>query len=483
MKLNAEDIEAFAGIFLSTRYDNPDPVPPFHRECWKLYASDVRQAMVIAPRNHAKSTALSFAYILAEVLFRNSDYVIYVTSTEENAVEFISNVYGELRNNDSLISEFGPFTFETDSKMEAIIKFPDGHMFRIIARGTSQAIRGKLWNGKRPNLLVCDDMETDDNVETKAGREKFSRKFFRAAKQALSRSGKIRVHGTVLHQDSLLARLRKNSAWKHLFYKAHAGFDDFSNILWPEHWSEAALRAERQEFIDNDDAPGYSQEYLNDPMDNTDAFFRSQDFLPMEEEDFSLPMIVCAAADFAVSTREKADRTSFTIGGKAINNILYFLDERVGRWETNDWIEEMFLIQKRWNPEVFFVEDGVIWKSIAPMVYTEMQKRNIFINCQPRMPIKDKATRARSLQKRMRSGSCKFDTSSDWFAGLKDELVRFTGYNEARRDDQVDSAALLSLGFEDMANFEEEDFITEDEEYLREMNPRKVAGRNHTTGY
>lgn len=483
MKLTAELIEAFAGMFLSTRYDDPDPVPQFHRDCWKLYTSDCRQAMVVAPRNHAKSTALSFAYILSEVMFRCSDYVIFIGSTEGNAAEFVSNVYEELHSNEALIQEFGPFVFETDSKIDTIIRFPDGHRFRIIARGAEQKIRGKMWNGKRPNLIVMDDAEDDEQVISKDRRSKFQGWFFRAAKQALSHSGKIRVHGTILHEDSLLSRLRKNTAWQHLFFKAHAAFDDFSDILWPEHWSEERLRAVQHEFIQNGDSGGYSQEYLNDPQDNDEAYLRKEDFLPMSEDDHSRPMIIAAAADFAVSKADKANRTSFTIGGKAIDNLLYFLDQRVGRWNTLEWLDEMFLIQQRWNPDVFFVEDGVIWKGIAPTVYKEMQTRNIWMNLQPRLPVRDKATRGRSLQRRMRAGGCRFNKEPDWYAGFEAELLKFTGHSEASLDDQFDSAALLSLGFEDMAQMERDDFLTEAEEEMERTDPRKTQGRNSVTGY
>jgi hypothetical protein len=416
-------------------------------------------------------------------MFRSSDYVIFIGSTEGNAAEFVSNIYEELHNNDALIAEFGPFTFETDSKIDTIVKFPDGHRFRIIARGAEQRIRGKMWNGKRPNLIVSDDMEEDEQVESKARREKFCNWFFRAAKQALSHSGKIRVHGTVLHEDSLLSRLRKNDSWKHLFFKAHAAFDDFSDILWPEHWSEDRLRETQNEFVQNNDAGGYSQEYLNDPMDNSEAYIRKEDFLPMREEDFDLPMIVAAAADFAVSKSDKANRTSFTIGGKAANNILYYLDERVGRWDTLEWLDEMFLIQKRWNPDVFWVEDGVIWKGIAPTVYKEMQIRNIWINCQPRASIKDKATRGRSFQRRMRGGGCRFNKETEWYPGFENEILKFTGYSEASLDDQFDSAALLSLGFEDIAQLEEEDFMSDEDSDMIRNDPRASKGRNVITGY
>jgi len=483
MKLTADLVEAFAGTFLSARYDEAQPTPQFHREAWKLYCSDSVEAMVIAPRDHAKSTALSFDYTMAALMFRAADYVIMVGSTEDNAAELIGNILEELHENEDLQSQFGPFEFLTSSKTDIIVQFKDKHKFRLLAKGAGQRVRGKMWNGKRPNLLVCDDMEDDEQVENRDRRIKFRKWFFRAAKQALSQSGKIRVHGTILHEDSLLARLRKNSAWKHLFYKAHAGFDDFSDILWPERWTEAKLRQRQLEFIEDQDPGGYSQEFLNDPMDSSEAYLRGDDFIAMSDSDFDKPMIIAAAADFAVSKADKANRTSFTIGGKCQHNVFYVLDERVGRWDTLEWVDEMFAIQKRWAPDIFWVEDGVIWKGIAPIIYKEMQARNIFINVQPRPSVKDKATRGRSLQKRMRAGACRFDTSGTWFEGYKNELLKFTGTSQATLDDQFDSTSLLSLGFEDLALLDEEDFMEEEEHWLRDNNPRKQAGRNAITGY
>ena len=483
MKLTADLVEAFAGMFLSSRYDEPQPTPQFHRDAWALYCSDHPQCMVVAPRDHAKSTALTFDFTLASVMFRASDYVIVIGSTEENAIELIGNIAEELHENEALQREFGPFDFTTSTKADIIVKFPDGHKFRILARGAEQRIRGKMWNGKRPNLIVADDQEDDEAVENKDRRIKFRNWFFRAAKQALSQSGKIRVHGTILHDDSLLARLRTNKTWKHLFYKAHAGFDDFSDILWPQRWTEAKLRARQLEFIEDQDPGGYSQEFLNDPMDSSEAYLRKDDFLPMKPDDFDKPMVVAAAADFAVSKADKANRTSFTIGGKCASNILHYLDERVGRWDTLEWLDEMFSIQKRWNPDIFWVEDGVIWKGIAPTVYREMQIRNLWINIQPRASIKDKATRGRSLQRRMRAGGCKFDKEKEWYPGFENELLKFTGRGQATLDDQFDSAALLSLGFEDIAHLAEEDFMSEDEEEMIYADPRRAAGRNAITGY
>jgi hypothetical protein len=61
------------------------------------------------------------------------------------------------------------------------------------------------------------------------------------------------------------------------------------------------------------------------------------------------------------------------VGGKDVTNILHHLDFRAGRWDPTEWIDEMFRIQEKWNPEVFWVEDGVIWKSLRSMIYREIR--------------------------------------------------------------------------------------------------------------
>ena len=488
MKLTADLIEAFAGTFISPRYDMPRPTPPFHRAVWKDYASDLPAIACAAPRDHAKSTGFTMDYGLAELLFRTSDYIIVIGSTEELAQEQLSNISEELHENEDIHREFGPYEFETEQKTELIVKFSDGHRARILARGAEQRIRGRLWKGKRPNLLICDDMEDDEQVESKERRVKFRRWFFRAARQALGKGGRIRVHGTILHDDSLLARLMRNETWHRLFFKAHRGYDDFRDILWPERWSEAELRMKRAEFEADNDGPGYAQEYLNDPQDFTDAFIRPEDLIPMNEDDHEAEKLLCAAADFAVSKQESADNTSFTIGGKCVRNFIHVVDQRTGHWDAQEIIQEIFNINEAYAPHVFFVEDGVIWKTIYPTLEREMHKRDSVINFLPMPSTKDQAVRGVSFQRRTRAHGMRFDTEASWWPAYKHEILRFTAHAQALKDDQFDSTALLCRGFDTLTEVEPEDFITDEEqafnaEAMSYYRKRDDAVPGFRTGY
>jgi hypothetical protein len=505
-KLTAKLIEAISGMYLSPRYDNPMPTPQFHRDCWEEYCSDYPNVMAIAPRDHAKSTALTFDFTLAAAVTRWADYIIIIGSTEDKAAEQLSNISDELHTNKELRDDFEISHFEADAKTEIIVVCKDGHKFRILARGAEQKIRGSMWKGKRPNLIVADDMEDDEQVENVERRKKFRRWFFRAAKQSLSKSGKIRVHGTILHEDSLLSRLRKNKMWHCKFYKAHESYDDFSNILWPQRWTEQQLRDKQKEFEEDGDATGYAQEFLNDPQDRTDTYLKESQFRAMSDDDKELEKLYYAGCDFAVSKQDHANRTSLTVGGRAVGSNTYIVDQRVDRWDPLEWITEMFELQIRYNIQIWFVEGGVIWNAVSSLIYQEMLSetrsppmveifgsKDIYLNIEVLNPVKDKGVRGRSYQKRMRAGTMRFNTSAEWYESYKEENLRFTGVAQARLDDQFDSTATLCMGIDKLPMLTEDDIAEgneieeEDEIEQEEREYYNQAGfhgeRNRVTGY
>lgn len=484
--LTAELVEAFSGIFMSPRYDQPQPTPEFHRQGWEYYCTDNPACALAAPRNHAKSTSFTHDFIGANVCFRVEDYVILLGSSEEMAIEHLGDIAHELRENEPLRQHFRIKGFVVEQKTDIIVECTDGHQFRILARGAEQKIRGRKWRGKRPGLIVGDDLEDDEQVESKERRKKFSNWFFRAAKQALRDGGRIRVHGTILHEDSLLSNLIKQ--WHGLLFKAHRSFDEFVDILWEEKFPESRLRAIRQEFIDRLDSGGYSQEYLNDPFDSDTAFIRKEDLLPMGPEDYAKrdahQIFICASTDFAVSKADRANRTSITVGGKDSENMVYQVDQRVGRWHTLEIIEEHISVQVRWNPQIFWVEDGAIWAALWPVFREEMRKKDVWINFVPRRSHKDKAVKGRPFQKRSRAGGFKVDKEASWYPPWEMEVLRFTGTSEATLDDQFDSSAQLIAGFDDV-DVDIEDLIPEEMQEFRALaeEARNASGRNRHTGY
>ena len=77
----------------------------------------------------------------------------------------MGDIATELRENEDLIRDFQIDKLVTDAKTDIVVRFLDGHECRFIAKGSGQKMRGIKWRGKRPGLIVCDDLEEDEQVE------------------------------------------------------------------------------------------------------------------------------------------------------------------------------------------------------------------------------------------------------------------------------------------------------------------------------
>ena len=474
--LSADAVKSFSEIFLLEKYDGEYAVPDIHVEWWEMCTSLYPRVAIAAPRDCAKSTAITFAYVLCQMLFRYSKYAFIIGNTEDDGIDFLGEITDELRGNEKLREWFKVSKFIKEGAKNLVVEFKDGEQFRIRARGAGQPIRGKKWQKKRPDLIVIDDLEDDEGVMSDDRREKLQKWFTNAVIPSMSQeNGVIRVVGTILHHDSLLMGLiNSKSSWKSRLYKAHTSFDDFRELIWAERWTEEKLRARRQTFIDAGDPEGYSKEYLNDPTDLLDPYFSEDDFIPMNELDAQKPMSYYVGVDWALSENNRSDFTAIVVGGYDADGMLNIVDVRKIRTEDISVIvDALFSVLVRYSPDYYLIESGVYANAIMPMFNHEMRKRNMFTNVETYTPVGDKKLRARSIQQRMRSGGVRFDTEAEWFEGFKNELRKFP---KATHDDQVDALAWLGRGIDEFVEAptaeeqEAADFYNEKEYYIEDQD-------------
>lgn len=464
---------------------------------WDLCCSKKELVAIAAPRAHAKSTAITHAYTLANVLFRERKFVILVSDTETQAVNFLREIKEELKSNEDLISLFEIDSFIKDSETDIIVQFADKAKFRIMARGSEQRVRGLKWDQYRPDLIICDDLESEEQVYSKDRREKLRKWFNGALLPCRAYGGIVRIVGTILHMDSLLNRLMpeeyeystkveplktynfsSNRAWSAVRYKA---YDEDFNLLWPSRYTKEFFISDLEEKRRQGIAEVHSQEWLNYPVDESTSYFRRDDFYDWDEFEKRSNKRYYAAIDFAVSKESRADYSVIAVAGVDENGTVFIEDIRRGRWDALEVIEEMFAVQKKYSPDLFVTEKGAISKSLGPILNSEMMKRGIYLNLHPLAPTKDKISRARSFQARLRSGGVKFNKEAYWYMELEDEMVRFP---RGKHDDQVDALAWIGLVLDQVqvANTEDED---EEEEYMRTLweDGSLYIGRSAVTGY
>lgn len=479
VELTGKVLEGFVKAYLLRKYNKPVPIPYFHKEMWELCASDKKRIAICAPRNHAKSTAITHAYTLAAALFRKARYILIVSDTETQASNFLMDIKAELLENPDLQDHFAVKRLIKDSVTDVIVEMYDGWKFRITAQGAEQKVRGKKWGNQRPDLVICDDLENDEMVESQERREKLRNWFFKALVPSLADDGRVIVVGTILHLDALLYRLLSNKSWTNKFYKAHKSFDDFSELLWPEKWPESRLREERDEKINEGMPEVYSQEYLNNPIDQAEAYFRKTDFLKQEDSDTLVTKMMYAGVDFAISDADRSAYTVIAVGGVDSTNTLHIEHISRFRGDADDIIQQMLAIQQKYDIIQWKAEEGQISKAIGPALYKAMSERGCYLNIDPGIPGKDKRARARSIQARMRAGAVKFKKSAAWYPSLEEELLQFP---KGPYKDQVDALAWLGLIIDKVAVGSSRSEL-EQEEYEDNYDQAFDTGRSFITGY
>lgn len=499
MQLTAEIIAGFSTSLLQRSFDNAVASPECHLEWWSFCTSKAPKVAIAAPRQHAKSTAITLAYVLACVLFRDRHYVLVVSDTITQATQFLGDLKRELIDNDKIRDLFGIKEFLKDTEDDVIVRCADGHEFRISAKGSEQKMRGLKWNNKRPDLIVGDDLENDEIVLNIDRRTKFKRWFYGALLPSLSYNGIVRVVGTILHEDSLLNNLmpretdketvveplktyskRKKQPWLSYKYRAHT--DEFEELLWPNRYDKEWFITRKEDYHARGIPDVYSQEFLNIPIDESVAYFKRSDFISQQIEDRKARLNYYIAVDLAISEKETADYSVFVVAGVDENRIIHIRNVIRERLDGRDIVDTIINLQKVYEPDIIGIEEMQVSKSIGPFLREEMVKTGVYPNIM-RLSHggKDKIARARSIQGRMRAHAVRFDKTNDWYPLFEDELCKFP---RGTKDDQVDAFAYLGMMLDSLVEAPTQNEIEEDE-YLDELHRSDAIydGRSAVCGY
>jgi predicted phage terminase large subunit-like protein len=491
LRLDAGAIEGFSERFLIDHYDERVPTPDIHRQWWKAVTSEHPRVAIAAPRGHAKSTALNHCYGLAASLFQIHPFQLKVCKTWQLACEKLDAARTELQNNQALINSFGVRRFVRDTKDDIVVETisPETkkpYQFRMVAIGMNQAVRGSTFGTTRPTLINCDDIEDEFEVLNPDNRNTNMRWLLRTLIPMGADRVRTRVYGTFVHNDGILARLLIMKSWLAFRFEACDEQISASSILWMGRFPQQKLQEIRQGFVDADDLQGFNMEYRNLAVDYTTSFFRPEDFIPMTEEDHKKTKLYYVGGDLAFSKKEGRDYTVLTVGGLDSEGILHFVDERRGRWDGKQVIDEMYAIEEAWHPEEWFIESGAIKETLGTALEIRMRDEGYLNLCPGLIPTKDKAIRSVPLQARMRSKGCKWDDRASWFHEHKAELLEFTQEGtRGAHDDRVDADAWLAQGIKRMASppTEQEEDAAQLAFARRQAKAKDMSEYESVTGY
>ena len=246
-KLGAIDMEFFGRAYFPHYFSKPSP--EFHRELdaiWQqgvlkgrypLTAEDTKmisrlpgtRRAVAAPRGHAKSTNLTFKGTMHSTLYGYKHYPIIISDSSEQAEGFLDNIRVEFEENTAILEDFGSLAGSVWRSNVLVTKTN----IKIEAIGSGKKIRGRKHRNWRPDLIILDDVENDENVRTPEQRKKLKDWFDKAVSKSGDDYTDIVYIGTLLHYDSLLAKTLTNPAYRSIKYKAVIQFSQ-ADDLWQQ---------------------------------------------------------------------------------------------------------------------------------------------------------------------------------------------------------------------------------------------------------
>jgi len=440
-KIFEEDIVAYAEFVFPNHCTKK--IPGFHKELYKLYMDFKKKRIgIAAPRGHAKSTITNLIFLSWVVAYKKAHFIFIISNTLKQSTLHLEALKSEVSFNDRFKMLYGALKTDKWASEEIELK----GQIKIFARGSGQQIRGLKYLKYRPDLIILDDLEDDELVQSADRRAALQRWLHSEVYPALDvETGRILYIGTILHYDSLLMKVLSEDMyleWDKNFYKAMM---PNRNSLWPEHLTYDDLEKIKHDYISSGVGHLFYAEYQNEPRDSEDQFFKRDDWQYYKPEDLDGKLLnTFAAADLAVSRSKQADYSVIITVSVDGDGKQYVREIRRGKWSPKDIVDQLFLVNSKWTPSKIGVENGIEWLTLKPYVDDECLRRRTYLPLEELKhggrSKKESPTRIRGLQPLYKSHKVYHLKDAEETKLLEDELFTFPS---GKHDDIIDAFAYI----------------------------------------
>ena len=487
-QLAAFDLSYFGRAYLPHYFSRKSPY--FHEELDKMWTDGVMKGLnplesskviarmdgshqaIAAPRGHAKSTNFTFKDSMHAVLYQYKHYEIILSDSSEQAEGFLDDIKTELEDNPRIIEDFGQLKSDKAWNSKIILTRTD---VKVEANGSGKKIRGRRHRNWRPDLIVLDDIENDENVNTPEQRRKLKSWFDKAVSKAGDTYTDIMYIGTILHYDSLLSRVLVNPTYKTQKYRAVISFakntklwEEWESIyvnLFDENHKMNALtfyQANEKEMLEgaevlweeknpyyklmetrlSEGEASFNSELQNDPIDPENADFNEEwlDYYEPELMDFSKPnYLLVGANDPSLGKNKKSDTSSIIDLALDLNSgYMYIVGASVERRKPDAIIDDVIETHRRYKRDLhkgyyrFGVETVQFQYFFKDVMAAKALEAGEYIPIEEIQSIANKELRIRSLQPFVKNKWIKFSREH------KELIKQLTEFPMGAHDDAPD---------------------------------------------
>ena len=434
-------------------------IPEMHSEIWDEFLVLLEQAnspdfvvgtlkkLLAIPREHAKTTLVKLAIVLF-VRYSPLSFVAYVSNTAPVAMNAIRDV------KDFLMSPkdhelFGPARLVRSSEQDNLFVIditvphtmvPKRVLLKAFGQGTQ--IRGFVYENKRPDLLVYDDIESRDTVESELQQRRLDNWATGTALKAMGRRGVCIFIGNMIGDTSLLARLSKDKEWNPTVLGSIIKTKSGEIVpLWPGRWSMEALIADYLSFV----KLGLRHVWEAEMMNLTSEAILGESLESIVMMPIPTPDMLEAgflAIDPAFGQNSWNDYTAITVHVRDTQSkIPMMVQIHTAKMTEMEIFDACMQLSDYWGITTWFIEAIAAQRLLIPLFKTYLRDRQLpddFILFMGMMSTKDsKASRIVAFRSAVAQGSYILCQGLEDF---RDKLESYTPLSK-EKDDDLDSGA------------------------------------------
>ncbi len=213
VSLSAKEQIAFAKAINPEIFENRSPY--VHKIILEFLDKPVKRKVVEMFRDGAKTTLLNNIHILKRIYFDNEPYIWLISDNGRKARSFLRKIKRTALKMSSMGWDIRRGEIWNENESEFIV---NGKVCGVACFGAGEDPRGytSSESGKRPTLVVGDDILSREKARSSEQREKLKDWFFSDVEPAIHVNGEILLIGTPLHEEDLLNECIKSGEWAYL---------------------------------------------------------------------------------------------------------------------------------------------------------------------------------------------------------------------------------------------------------------------------
>ncbi len=430
---------------------------PFHYVWSDILLKEKSHFCIEGYRASAKTQYILRSFPLYNLVFPKRDrrYVLFVCRNQETAEKKLKDIKNEFKSSPILNARLNKIVEDSAAVFQLSVFDNDGNCItvRYEAHGKAGTIRGASWGALRPQLIIMDDLQNKDDMDSERALER-DWDWFLDDVLFLTMKGRIFYISNNMGERCIAERIfaakgdfGPNKQFTCMKISRTSSLDPHGIPSWQSKDNQHDILAERDAYANSGRASIWMRNNMCECVAQEDKVFNPEWFryYQLEEQDAIVRTCnVFCRVDLGLTSKDTADYSAFVVVGINEMNYWYVLDCHYGHYTLDERIDKVFEINEKWRPLNFGIENAAGADLIIKEVNKQMPIRNNWVRdlfeCTHGGTKKE--IRIEAMQPRFASGAVWFPIEAPWLAELQAELSMFTRLGlTTLHDDVIDALA------------------------------------------